>query len=117
MEITENTLMTKNFMGTLRIEDEYYKIVVRYVGNYAEDIKKKLDVGYLSASVKMKKVLFPLEIYFREKEIMIESNIFFIHEDKIDKAIEMLQIAKKEIVEIKKYLEEYFFSYYEKEDL
>lgn len=113
MKIIKNNLMTNKNMSKLIIEDEYYKIAIYYVGNYAEDIKTKLDTTYLSANIKPKNNFFNILINFNKKEIYIDENYFFIHEKEIEKEIEKLKLIKKEIEKIKEYLQEYFYKYYD----
>lgn len=113
MEIIKNTLQMNHNMGILKFEDEYYLITVFYVGDFEKEQKNFIDPTYLSASIKEKKNVPHLDIYFKEKEVIINLDIFsYVKEDEIDKMIEQFKLAKKEIQEIKKILEEYIYPYY-----
>lgn len=113
MKITRNTLDINELMGTFKLESDYYIITVYYVGNYAEDIKEKLDPGYLSTSIKMKTNMPEIDINFRDKEIYMNFSRFaYCKVDEVDEFFIKVNIAKEEIKELKQILEEHFFSFY-----
>lgn len=115
MQIKNNTLMSGSDISRLTIEDDYYVVKFYYIGNYAEDIKTGLDLTYLSAMIRVKKEVMPLTVSFRDKLVCIEQEFFYVPETDIDKMIQKFEKTKEEISEIRKYLEEYFFPYYETE--
>ncbi len=113
MEIIKNTLKTNHNMGLLKLEDEFYIISIYYLGDYEKEMETGLDVGYLSASVKLKKNIPALEILFREKEVFLNLDYFgLVKITEVDTLITKINIAKNETIVLNKILEEYFYQYY-----
>lgn len=113
MKIIRNTLDINELMGTLKLESDYYIVTIYYVGNYAEDVKEKLDPGYLSASIKMKTNMPEIDVDFREKELYMNFGKFaYCRADEVDEFFIKVNIAKEEMKALKQILEEHFFSFY-----
>lgn len=113
MEIIKNSLRTNHKLGILKLEDENYLIKIYYLGDYEKEIETGLDLTYLSASIKPKKYIPNLEVYFRDKEVLMNlQDIGYIRDCEIDLLMEKINLARNEAKILQKYLEEYFYPYY-----
>ena len=111
--IIKNTLETKE-NGVLIIENDVYRIKIRYIGNYAEDFKKqKLNTDFLTISSKIKQahsVYMPTFILVNSKVMfkMIDTGAGILDEKSMDNIMKDFVLARECLDDFKRIIQQYF---------
>ena len=111
--IIKNTLETKE-NGVLIIENDVYRIKMRYIGDYTEDLKKqKLNTDFLTISSKIKQahsVYMPVFTLVNNKPMfkIIDTGSGILDETSMDNMMKDFVLARECLDDFKRIIQQYF---------
>ncbi len=109
-EITANNLMRKADIKSLKLQDENYKIIFFYYGDYEEDIKinGSCDVRNLSMSCKVNDGALPIDCMAGKMFIDIQDYLPLLAVDEIAEFKKQLDLACASAKELQDIIKQYF---------
>lgn len=111
--IIKNTLETKE-NGVLIIENDVYRIKMRYIGDYTEDLKKhKLNTNFLTISSKIKQahsVYMPVFTIINNKPMfkIIDTGSGILDETSMNNLLADFQMSRDSFDDFKRIVQQYF---------
>ena len=102
--IIKNTLETQE-NGVLIIENDVYRIKMRYIGNYREDLKNhKLNTDFLTVNSKIKQA----HSVYMPTFILIDTGAGIFDEKSMDNMIADFTLAHRCLNDFKRIIQQYF---------
>lgn len=109
----KNTLETNHTAAVVKLKNDYYKITICYVGDYANDKKSNcIDENNIMVSCKAKNADFTLRNRGRQVYINMMSVSCFIPDlyttEDVNKVRKQLDIAESALCELQQIVDKYF---------
>jgi len=109
-DITANNLERKSDIKTLKLQDENYKIIFFYYGDYEEDMKinGSCDVRNLSMSCKVKGDALPVDCMAGKMFVDIQDCLPLLAVDEIVEFKKQLDLACASATQLQDIIKQYF---------
>lgn len=107
-QVIKNGLHRKSAMKALEIENEYYRAILFYFGDYTKD-KEQNHISQDNISITCTSKSDNLDLICHNTNIAVSAmELSFIPIEQIDKSIEKLNIAKQSATALRNIIKTYF---------